>query len=149
MAEIINSFDSPEQVQARKDQADPWIMYLVVRKSLGMSPGKVGAQCGHAVGMVYIAYRKLLVKHMFNSALTEEDVLHFDNFNNWENKSYRKVVLGASDSEWEKIKKELDCFVVKDAGLTEIESGSETCLALRPILKSNCPKIIKKLQVLK
>jgi peptidyl-tRNA hydrolase len=28
---------------------DPFVMYIVVRESLGLSPGKIGAQCGHAV----------------------------------------------------------------------------------------------------
>lgn len=28
---------------------DPYVMYIVVRESLGLSGGKLGAQCGHAV----------------------------------------------------------------------------------------------------
>lgn len=54
----------------------------------------------------------------------------------WLATSYRKVVLRADDKEWERLKAELWCFLVRDAGLTEVESGSETVLVLWPMRKS-------------
>lgn len=52
MSAIENPHDDPAAVEARKNQEDPWVLYLIVRESLNMTPGKLVAQCGHAVGMV-------------------------------------------------------------------------------------------------
>jgi len=79
------------------------------------------------------------------------ELLH-DTFEKWKDSDYGKIVLKADGKEWTKLKAELpqDQFVlVKDNGLTEIASGSETCIGLMPMRKSECPKIIKKLQLLK
>lgn len=117
---------------------DPWVLYLVVRESLNMSPGKTCAQIGHAVGM---AYKYLHSKEVSTFALYA--------FECWENECYRKVVLKANDKEWEKIKQELDVFLVVDLGLTQVEPNSETCLACFPMKKSEQPKLLKRLQLLK
>jgi len=63
--------------------------------------------------------------------------------------SYRKATLVADDKEWEKLKEQLWCFVVKDAGLTEVDPGTETVMALWPMRKSEVPKLVKRLQTLK
>ena len=68
----------------------------------------------------------------------------------WLNSSFRKVVLRAKDKEWDKIKEACpNHVVVVDAGLTEIPAGSETVIGLWTMHKSERPKIIQKLQVLK
>lgn len=162
MPEEENEYDAVERAQARKDQEDPWVMYLIVRESLGMSAGKVGAQCGHAVGMTYEKYIRLkkdlnamqnqaksdTVDHVAAELIAKATLDAINYFNCWRQESYRKVVLRASDKEWDKIKAELSCFVVRDAGLTEIKSGSETVIGLWPMRKSQAPKIVRKLQTL-
>ena len=72
-------------------------------------------------------------------------------FKNWLISSFRKVVLKADDKEWAKIKADLEDgdVIVVDAGLTEIEPGSETVIGMHPIHKSSVGKLIKRLQVLK
>ncbi|HVI42684.1 MAG TPA: aminoacyl-tRNA hydrolase [Anaerovoracaceae bacterium] len=139
-----NPHDDPEKAKARKDQEDPWVMYLIVRESLGMGAGKIGAQCGHAVGMMYEKLHGLKKQEKNQSVLDK-----LNTFEAWRNESYRKVVLRADDKEWEKLKAELECFVVRDAGFTEVPAGSETVIGLWPMRKSQVPKIVKKLQVLK
>jgi peptidyl-tRNA hydrolase len=69
----------------------------------------------------------------------------------WVKSSFRKVVLRADDKEWEKVKAcpDLTFVTVRDAGLTEVAAGSETVLGIWPMLKSQAPKVLKKLQVLK
>lgn len=134
--------DSPEAVQARKDQPDPLVMYLVVRESLEMGAGKIGAQCGHAVGMAIIEYYRVK-----DEPLRVNDVALMKM---WLDTSYRKVVLRADDKEWEKLKACADVlsFVVVDAGLTEVAAGSETVMALWPMFRSSAPKLVRRLQVL-
>lgn len=143
-------FDSPEEVEKRKSQEDPIVMYLIVRESLNMGVGKIAAQCAHASQMLAFKY---------TNAVGWTEALDFDYppeeeiFSEWLKGSFRKVVLKADDKEWEKLKKEYEGnkFVVHviDAGLTEVPSGSETVIGLWPMKKSQAPKVVKKLQVLK
>lgn len=140
---IENKYDHPGAVKARKNQEDPWVLYLIVRESLGMSTGKIAAQVGHAVGMVYDKH----IHHLLNYAFGGYDD-EVNNFKAWRNESFRKITLKADDKEWTKVKEQCECFVVRDAGLTQVKSGSETVIALFPQKKSLAPKIIRKLQIL-
>ena len=146
----------PELVQARAAQEDPIIMYLIVRESLGMGSGKTAAQCAHASQMLLIKYMD--AKANINWTLVahgdEEEKIKSEQvmlFQSWLNSSFRKVVLKADDKEWSKLKEDVeDCdVIVVDAGLTEIEPGSETVIGLHPMHKSLAGKLIKRLQVLK
>ncbi len=142
MAEIENPYNNPESVKVRKEQEDPWIMYLIVRDSLGMSPGKTAAQVGHAVGMLYEHRRTLFM-------YSPENYGNQKKFDSWKRDSFRKVVLKAKDKQWEKLKDKLYCFVVRDAGLTEVDPGSETVIGVWPMKKSERINILRKLQTLK
>lgn len=46
-----NPSDSPELIDLRKGQDDPLILYIIVRESLAMSPGKIASQAAHGVQM--------------------------------------------------------------------------------------------------
>ena len=97
------------------------------------------------------------MKHFANEAKNDFGMLPAEEkprlllFREWFQTSFRKVVLRADDKEWEKVKScsEITYVVVRDAGLTEVEAGSETVLGVFPIKKSEVPKVIKRLQVLK
>jgi peptidyl-tRNA hydrolase len=67
----------------------------------------------------------------------------------WFNTSFRKVVLGGKKKDFGKIISELNVFLVRDAGLTEVEPNSETVLVTWPMRKSAQPKCLSRLQVLK
>ena len=113
-----------------KNDKNPIIQYLIVRKSLGMSAGKLAVQCAHAT--------KLL---MLSPTATSMRL-------SWINSGMRTVVLAADDKQWEKIKNiDIEKFIVTDAGLTEIPSGTETVISTLPIHKDEVPKIIKRLQL--
>lgn len=148
---VVNNelYDNPESVLARKSQEDPWIMYLIVRESLKMSPGKIAAQVGHGVGIIYNHYSRLKEKSPGppgDKGLELRSKIGY--FDSWQEQSFRKIVLRADDKEWEKLKRQLECFLVADAGLTEVEAGSETVIALWPMLKSSAPPLVKRLQTL-
>jgi len=142
---------------------DPWVMYLIIRDSLNMSIGKTAAQVGHAVGMLYSAHSRLewhindCISESFGYTQDLEDLKPDDmlklikttNFDDWKNSAHRKVVLKANDSQWEKLKEKVECYIVIDAGLTELEPGNETVIGLWPCRRSQRPNIIKKLQCCK
>lgn len=134
-----NLYDDEKLASIRKDQKNPYIMYFVIKKSLNMSAGKIAVQIAHAAQMMIFWYNQLKVQ---NFDMTKD-------FDTWKNESFRKVSLVAKDNEFEKIKQELHCVVVKDAGLTEVDPGSETVLAIWPMRKDDRPKLLKKLQTLK
>lgn len=161
--------NSPEAIQARANQEDPIVMYLVVRESLGMGVGKTAAQCAHASQMLLLKYVRWLsnnnlwgtlktwigkIFHVWLGSDPDWDAhIHNDNwtplFRDWLQTSFRKVVLRADDKEWVKLKELPNHVIVIDAGLTEIAPGSETVIGFLPMRKSHVPKAIKKLQVLK
>jgi PTH2 family peptidyl-tRNA hydrolase len=146
-----NPYDRPDLLDLRKGQEDPIILYIVVRESLNMGSGKIGAQIGHGVGMFVGRYHELadgLDHQLWAKDFVEEATRKVLITHDWLHSSYRKAVLKADDKEWEKLKQELDVFLVKDAGLTEVDPGSETVLVLWPMRKSERPKLVKRLQAL-
>ena len=148
----MKDFNSEEATIARRDQEDPIVMYLIVRESLGMSMGKTAAQCAHASQMLQLRFNELEMEDLAYK-LNRVDFLRKEIFQEWIETSFRKVVLKADDKEWRKVKgsfvEGVTRITVVDAGLTEIAAGSETVIGLWPMRKSEVPKVIKRLQVLK
>lgn len=158
----MEDHELPEAIAARANQEDPIVMYLIVRE-LGMSVGKIAAQVGHAVQM--LGKKRDKIDNEINSHIdpvygppddlwdripeTVKQALKI--WDEWDNTSFRKVTLTADEKEWVKLKAITDIpkVIVVDAGLTEIASGSETVIGLWPMRKSERPKLVKKLQVLK
>lgn len=163
----MRDHEMKEAAQARAEQEDPIVMYLIVHESLNMSTGKTAAQCAHAASMLTLEYfdlkdkSKALQKKMTSSFAgdrTPEVEAEYAKlapllsiFGEWLKSSFRKVVLRSSDKEWEKLKTEFkdSSLLVTDAGLTEIAAGSETVIGLWPMRKSQRSKTILRLQVLK
>jgi peptidyl-tRNA hydrolase, PTH2 family len=140
---------------------DPLVMYLVVRESINMSIGKTAAQCAHASQMLQIKYEKLHKALVHQRKLIQEGVsllLPISTemsqletiFQQWMGIGIRKVVLQADEKEWVRIKEECpENVLVVDAGHTELAPGTETVIGIWPIKKSQAPKILRRLQVLK
>ncbi len=106
---------------------------IVVRKDLGMSPGKTAAQVAHAsVGAWKNADRKV------SGA--------------WESEGAKKVVLQVGDrEELLEIKEragKLPTCLVKDAGMTELSPGTITCLGIGPAREEEIDRITGSLKLL-
>lgn len=143
---IVNLDFSTASAEARSRQEDPWVMYFLIKESLGMSRGKTAAQVAHAATMICEYYHYLLKL----SYLTIEQVDFINSYKSWNDSSFRKITLSASDKDFEESKNlNLLSLIVKDAGLTEINPGSETVIVLQPILRSKSPKLIKNMRSLK
>ncbi|KAK3627335.1 hypothetical protein LTR56_017906 [Elasticomyces elasticus] len=115
-------------------------LVLVVRKDLGMSPGKIGAQCGHAT----LACYKTLVR-----ANPRHPVLR-----QWEDYGQAKVALRIDSEEdmlmlqAQAISLGLCAQVIHDAGRTQIASGSATVLGIGPAPKSKIDEVTGHLRLL-
>jgi len=110
-------------------------MYLVVRMDLKMRPGKIAAQCGHAV--------EYLALH------TPKPVMH-----EYRHHGHPKITLKvATLEELEVIRDEcqrcrVQYYTVEDEGLTQVPAGSQTVLGIGPVRKENVPKAVATLKLL-
>lgn len=108
---------------------------IITRNDLGMSEGKKCVQCCHAsLGAYKRSDNKIIRK--------------------WESEGQKKVVLEVDSKEemldfYRKVKKEkIPCFLVEDAGLTELEPGTMTALGIGPEREETLDKITGKLKLL-
>jgi PTH2 family peptidyl-tRNA hydrolase len=131
---------------------DPVVLYIVVRKELKMSAGKVGAQIGHAVQKLLLRYFKDQVlsksKQLAELRLIgEKELSRVEVLTKWCDSASTKVVLGATDAEFSSLVEEMgkDIFLVKDAGKTQVEAGTSTVLCLWPQKKSEVSESIRRL----
>jgi len=141
-----NPFDDERLAQVRAEQGDPIVQYFIVRTDIPMSVGKIGAQIAHGAEMFVLRYS--LYSHL-QVSMTEDECNRESLTKEWLSGSFRKVVLGGKKKDFEKIISELNVFLVRDAGLTEVEPNSETVIVTWPMRKSAQPKCLSRLQVLK
>ncbi|KAF1944246.1 PTH2-domain-containing protein [Clathrospora elynae] len=115
-------------------------MVLVVRTDLGMTKGKIGAQCGHAT----LACYKHFLRHAPDSKILRR----------WEQLGQAKVALQVkSEEELELLQAQalslgLVAHVIHDAGRTQIASGSATVLGIGPAPKSVIDQVTGHLKLL-
>ena len=124
-------------------------MYLVARKSLRLSPGKLAVQVGHAVQYVSEDFAFL---NEPNASPGESEVKTLcATYRLWNGAGrHRKVLLGANEKDWEKIKAEkARHYLVTDDGLTETAPNTETMIAFWPMRKSEATKTLSRLQAIK
>jgi len=104
----------------RVDDSDTCKMVLVVRTDLGMSSGKIAAQCSHAA---LACYKTLLAK---NSTMLRQ----------WERAGQMKVALQCENEEELLVLQaqaqslNLCARSIQDAGRTQIAAGSRTVLGI-------------------
>ncbi|KAI8935045.1 hypothetical protein NX059_008709 [Plenodomus lindquistii] len=122
------------------DHKEECKMVLVVRTDLGMTKGKIGAQCGHAV----LACYKHFLKHAPNSPILKR----------WEYMGQAKVALQVkSEEELELLQAQalslgLVAHIIHDAGRTQIASGSATVLGIGPAPKGVMDQVTGHLKLL-
>ncbi|VVT53793.1 uncharacterized protein SAPINGB_P003752 [Magnusiomyces paraingens] len=113
-------------------------MVLVVRTDLGMTKGKIAAQCAHAAVACYKSIQR-----------TNPLILA-----RWERLGQAKITLKANSEEElltlqaMAISLDVTAKTVRDAGRTQIAAGSMTVLGLGPAPKSTIDQITKDLKLL-
>ncbi|KAF1924710.1 peptidyl-tRNA hydrolase [Didymella exigua CBS 183.55] len=115
-------------------------MVLVVRTDLGMTKGKIGAQCGHAT----LACYKHFLRHAPDSIILKR----------WERMGQAKVALQVKGEEELEILQAtavslgLVAHIIHDAGRTQIASGSATVLGIGPAPKGVIDQVTGHLKLL-
>lgn len=110
---------------------------IVVREDLKLGKGKMAAHVAHAS---LAAYQKVKRGH---PEVIEE----------WESWGGKKVVVGIESESaiielFEKVKREIPCELIRDAGLTQIAPGTITALGVGPWSDEKIDKFTKHLKLL-
>ncbi len=106
---------------------------IIVRKDLKLSKGKLAVQVAHAA---LLAAEK--------SPWKEE----------WQEEGQKKIVLWCNDLKellslyGEAKKMHLPCALISDAGLTEVEPGTKTCLGIGPAPEEKVDKLTGNLKLI-
>jgi PTH2 family peptidyl-tRNA hydrolase len=115
-------------------------LVLVVRTDLGMTKGKIAAQCGHAT----LACYKSFLRTSPNSPILRR----------WERSGQMKVALQAKSEEdllvlqAQALSLGLCAHIIHDAGRTQIASGSATVLGIGPGPRSVIDQVTGSLKLL-
>jgi len=110
---------------------------IIVRGDLGMSKGKMAGQTAHASVSAY----------SLTLARKEEDARQ------WEDEGQKKIVLKVQSEEellalYERMKREMPCALIRDAGKTQLEPGTLTCFGAGPADEALINKYTKELKLL-
>ena len=103
-------------------------LVVVVRKDLNLSPGKLAVQVAHACVECVLSSNKEIIKL-------------------WRTEGAKKVVLEVPNLQellkiYDKAKQEgLTTVLIKDAGLTELEPGTITCVGIGPDVDKKIDKV--------
>ncbi|EEU42826.1 uncharacterized protein NECHADRAFT_47813 [Fusarium vanettenii 77-13-4] len=126
-----------------KDNGEECKLVLVVRTDLGMTKGKIAAQCSHAT----LACYKTLLRAPANSP--QRKIL-----SRWERLGQAKIAVQVkSQDEILELRRKarslgLTAEVIQDAGRTQIEAGSMTVLGVGPAPRSLVDQVTGGLKLL-
>lgn len=131
-------------------------IYFVVNADLNMGVGKTAAQTAHAMQYLLSKREELLTACDTRWILDERDAFkkmigQALCFNQWlYSPAHCKIALGANTQDFNSIKDTYAdrCVVVRDAGRTEVASGSETVIGLYPMRKDERCALLKRLRLL-
>lgn len=129
-----------------------FVMYFIIPENLNMSPGKIASQCCHGIQMMLEQYHQWFAYMNNDMELNKKNKLLRICF--WltqkiDDARYTKIILEADEKEWKKLKEKYDGIIIKDAGKTEVEPGTDTVMVLYPMLKSERDGLLKRLRLLK
>jgi len=108
---------------------------IIVRNDLGMTTGKKCVQCAHASIGAYNKASKSIIRR-------------------WDSEGQKKVILEVNSKKellklFKQVRKEkIPCFLVEDAGLTELKPGTITALGIGPEDEKKIDKITGSLRLL-
>ncbi|MFA6214275.1 MAG: peptidyl-tRNA hydrolase Pth2 [Candidatus Micrarchaeia archaeon] len=110
---------------------------IIIRSDLGMGKGKMAGQTAHASVSAYALSR----------SRTPEAAKE------WEEEGQKKIVLKVGGEEellalYERMKREIPCALIRDAGHTQLEPGTITCFGAGPADEALINKYTRELKLL-
>ena len=127
---------------------------IVMRKDLGMSAGKIGAQAAHASMKVFFdRFEDEGEWHKRGGTKYKKSIMLSSDEKEWADGRFTKVVLAAKNEDhlmkvYNAAKDAgLTVSLIKDAALTELAEPAYTCIAIGPHSVEKLSPVTKRLQV--
>jgi PTH2 family peptidyl-tRNA hydrolase len=109
--------------------SDDYVMYIIINDDLKMQKGKIASQVGHAI--------QQLIENIFEIySISKKEKQIYTNYKNWKN-GCKKIVLKCSYKELLELQINSDCISIYDAGKTQVEPNSLTCVGFYPTNNTN------------
>ena len=102
----------------------PIVMYFVMNSDLNMSKGKCCSQIAHATQEI----TERIIRSCYESKKPPE---YYLTYMKWKMGS-AKIVLKAPEEKLKELMKLDHCIAIRDAGRTQVNSGSLTCIGFYP-----------------
>ncbi len=131
--------------------------FFIINKDLNLSPAKLAVQIAHGTDGIHLTKNNLLYKVSYLITSNFDLIKSWsenDNYYRWITTLRKKIILESDKVTLEKIKeklKEADILFLSilDAGLTEVEVGTETGIVILPTKKEFLPKMVQFLPTIK
>eukprot|EP00761_Pharyngomonas_kirbyi_P001697 gb/GECH01001701.1/.p1 GENE.gb/GECH01001701.1/~~gb/GECH01001701.1/.p1 ORF type:complete len:263 (+),score=89.35 gb/GECH01001701.1/:1-789(+) len=148
-AEIIANRENPseditsDEEYSSDDDSDSFLDYkmvIIIREDLGMSVGKIAAQCAHAAVQ---SYQKASSAAKYQYSLIQ-----------WQNTGSKKIVVKASSElEIKRLQEKANSLdilhaIIYDAGRTQVAPHTLTCMAVGPAHAADVDQVTGKLRLL-
>ncbi|KAF2224761.1 peptidyl-tRNA hydrolase PTH2-domain-containing protein [Elsinoe ampelina] len=139
-SDLEDDEDRQDELMGFSEKNEPCKLVLVVRTDLGMTKGKIAAQCGHAT----LACYKTLLNDSSASTILQR----------WERYGQAKIAVQVkSEEELEILQAQavslgICARIIHDAGRTQIASGSATVLGVGPAPESMVNQVTGGLKLL-
>lgn len=116
----------------------PHTQVLVVRKDLGMKPGKIAAQAAHASIAAFLKSQE----RKWGSSWEE-----------WLDEGMQKIVLKVQSEKellqlFEQVKNKFPAALITDAGHTQVSPNTKTCIGIGPANENELKKYTGHLKLL-
>ncbi len=100
-----------------------YTMYILINNDLNMGKGKIASQVGHVV--------QHIIEDLLDIESNNKKKEKYLNYLKWKN-GCKKIILKASKDDLLYCLENYDCVPVYDAGKTQIEANSLTCIGFYP-----------------
>jgi PTH2 family peptidyl-tRNA hydrolase len=117
-------------------EINDYCMYIIVNEDLKMQKGKICSQVGHCV-------QKLIENILEIYSQSKKEKTIYINYNLWKNCGCKKIILKATHNEIIYLQNNYDCVSIYDAGKTQVEPNSLTCIGFYPTNNTDKFKKIK------
>lgn len=109
--------------------SDDYVMYIIINDDLKMQKGKIASQVGHAVQQLIEN-----ILEIYSTSKKEKQI--YTNYKIWKN-GCKKIILKGTHTELLELQINPDAVSIYDAGKTQVEANSLTCVGFYPTNNTN------------
>ena len=104
--------------------SDDYVMYIIINDDLKMQKGKIASQVGHVV-------QQLIENILEIYSISKKEKQIYTNYKLWKN-GCKKIILKSTHIDLLELQQNPDAVSIYDAGKTQVEANSLTCIGFYP-----------------